>query len=89
MFVQNIVIIDAVQSFLDLKQIESPSKEQVTLTDWLRVEVYVFISLISSAIVFLFVRSICRNKIHINIPAVIEHHQRDFLSQNLALIAVL
>ena len=74
MFVQNIVILDAVQVFLTLHELSDPTEDEVKLREWLRIEVYLFIALIASCIVFLFIRSFTRHQIQINIPAVIEHH---------------
>ena len=89
MFVQNIVIIDAVQSFLGLRELTDPTEEEINLREWLRIEVYLFIALIAACIIFLFVRAFTRHQIEINIPAVIEHHQRDFLDQNLPLFSLM
>ena len=61
MFVQNIVIIDAVQSFLGLRELTDPTEEEINLREWLRIEVYLFIALIAACIIFLFVRAFTRH----------------------------
>lgn len=64
MFLQNVVIIYAVQVFLDFDDAyETLTPEQDNLREWLRIEVYVFIAYIAVSICFLLVRSICRHQI--------------------------
>ena len=60
MFVQNIVIIACTQSFLDLRELSNPTDAEVNLREWLRIEIYLFIALIASCLLFLFVRSLLR-----------------------------
>ena len=62
MFLQNIVIIYAAQSYTQLKENrEVLTDSEIELSRWLLIEVYVFIAYIISAILFLLVRSCLRH----------------------------
>lgn len=88
LFAQNLVIIYSVQTLLQATS--TGGADTKTMHEWLRVEVYVFISYMAASILFLFVRSCKRHQVHLNrVKNVAEAHKRDFLEQNLALFSVM